>query len=190
MWTRLSVMTNPMFDRFQSSNQITVTSPNDCVTCSAFCTTLERKISFCSGKEVTPRVLMDRHQHVLIPDLKVQLESRSTKCFWWQTLNWQWWDLNPRLLRDWSLNPAPWTARPHYLVWLDLYCPHQDNSCSYSLFYQMSVSSLHLTPGNVTLLPCCRRRCGLAGQSVCLVNRRSWVQIPAVPQLITFTKKV
>ena len=22
-------------------------------------------------------------------------------------VNWQWWDLNPRLLRDWSLNPAP-----------------------------------------------------------------------------------
>uniref|UniRef100_A0A3B3QJ99 Uncharacterized protein n=1 Tax=Paramormyrops kingsleyae TaxID=1676925 RepID=A0A3B3QJ99_9TELE len=23
------------------------------------------------------------------------------------TTNWQWWDLNPRLQRDWSLNPAP-----------------------------------------------------------------------------------
>ena len=31
------------------------------------------------------------------------------------TFNWQWWDLNPRLLRDWSLNPAPLTTRPHYL---------------------------------------------------------------------------
>ena len=27
------------------------------------------------------------------------------------------------------------------------------------------------------------RRCGLVGQSACLVNRRSWVQIPAVPHL-------
>lgn len=26
-----------------------------------------------------------------------------------------------------------------------------------------------------------RRRCGLAGQSTCLVNRGSWVQVPAVP---------
>ena len=24
-----------------------------------------------------------------------------------QTSDWQWWDSNPRLLRDWSLNPAP-----------------------------------------------------------------------------------
>ena len=29
---------------------------------------------------------------------------------------WQWWDSNPRPLRDWSLNPATWTARPHYQV--------------------------------------------------------------------------
>ena len=29
---------------------------------------------------------------------------------------------------------------------------------------------------------CVNRRCGLVGQSTCLVNRRSWVQIPAVPQ--------
>lgn len=28
---------------------------------------------------------------------------------------WQRWDLNPRPRRDWSLNPAPWTARPRYL---------------------------------------------------------------------------
>ena len=31
-------------------------------------------------------------------------------------MNWQWWDLNPRLHRDWSLNPAPYTTRPHYLT--------------------------------------------------------------------------
>ena len=30
--------------------------------------------------------------------------------------NWQRWDSNPRLRRDWSLNPAPWTARPRYPV--------------------------------------------------------------------------
>lgn len=28
--------------------------------------------------------------------------------------NWQWWVLNSRLQRDWSLNPAPLTTRPHY----------------------------------------------------------------------------
>ena len=28
------------------------------------------------------------------------------------------------------------------------------------------------------------RRCGLVGQSACLVNRRSWVQLPAVPQVL------
>ena len=29
-----------------------------------------------------------------------------------------------------------------------------------------------------------RRCCGLAGQSTCLVNRRPWVQIPAVPAIL------
>ena len=33
-----------------------------------------------------------------------------------QTSDWQWWDSNPRPLTDWSLNPAPSTTRPHYLI--------------------------------------------------------------------------
>ena len=32
-----------------------------------------------------------------------------------------------------------------------------------------------------------QRRCGLVGQSACLVNRRSWVQIPAVPETFYLT---
>ncbi len=75
-------------------------------------------------------VISNRYRHSLgsTTDLLV---SRQ-RCLLWETLpicpylgkmsvvitlrgySWQWWDLNPRLLRDWSLNPAPSTARPHY----------------------------------------------------------------------------
>ena len=31
---------------------------------------------------------------------------------------WQRWDSNPRPRRDWCLKPAPWTARPRYLLYV------------------------------------------------------------------------
>ena len=35
-----------------------------------------------------------------------------------------------------------------------------------------------------------RRGCGLAGQGTCLVNRRPWVQIPAVPAILHELEKL